>query len=642
MQFGIRGMKFSGGMVKYRADIDGIRALAIISVVAFHAEIPGFSGGFVGVDVFFVISGFLITRIIVDEINSQAFSLASFYKRRAIRLLGPLFVVMGATLLMAYGVLFPSEMRELGKSITFTSIFASNFFFWPSSGYFGDAVEFKPLLHTWSLAVEEQFYLLFPVFFMFSYRQLRKYLSLILLVGIVLSLLLSVHGLSRGNALFTFYLLPTRVWELLIGSLVAVNWGRLSSINQRWIVNSASIMGVGLIVLGIVVLDKASVFPGLNALYPCVGAGLLIAFGKESVVARFLTIRLVVYVGLVSYCLYLWHWPVIVFSKLYFPDKFYGYPVFVVLVSFVLAVISRYLIEIPIRSAFSSTSPGQVVAVSCFLILLFSVAGYGISRMSVVNPDFPENAVKIASYADYRESPAFSYQFRKNCMLGSLYGDFSYFDKETCLKEDKNKKNYLIIGDSHAAHIWRAMQLEYPDINFLQATAVGCLPIVDGMGKRRCTDFMSYIFKAFLTTHQLDGVVIGGRWSDVSIAPLINTVKYVKKYTDHVIVFGPVVEYDGALPLLLARDRVNGSDQRIQNGMDKRRETLDAEMQKAMENAGIPYVSILKLVCPERDHCLHFVADDIPVQFDYGHFTLQGSQEIVRRINRDFPVLLNQ
>ena len=258
--------------MKYKPHIDGLRALAVIVVLFFHAGIPYFGGGFVGVDVFFVISGFLITSIIESETSTGSFSLTSFYERRARRILPALFMVISACLAVGALTAAPDDLKNLSLSALSATLFGSNLFFWlEPGGYFADAHLTKPLLHTWSLAVEEQFYIFFPLLLVAAgnVRSISK--SALIVALLTSSLLLSILG-AHAKPSATFFFLPTRMWELMIGALVAVELPRIKWANARIPSNSLTLIGIGLILFPVLVYDNSTVFPGAAALAPCLGA----------------------------------------------------------------------------------------------------------------------------------------------------------------------------------------------------------------------------------------------------------------------------------------------------------------------------------------------------------------------------------
>lgn len=298
--------------MNYRKEIDGLRAIAVLPVILFHAGFSIFSGGYVGVDVFFVISGYLITTILLNEFEEERFSLARFYERRARRILPALFIVMLACLPFAYMWMLPAQLKDFAQSLVAVVTFSSNILFWREDGYFAAAAELKPLLHTWSLAVEEQYYLLFPMFLMLAWQIGRKRVFWTVVIMAAVSLLMSEWG-WRNNPSANFYLAQTRAWELLAGSICAfLTVGRSDKSN-----NVLSAIGLAAIVVSIFVFDDNTPFPSVYALVPVVGTALIILYGRQGTwVANLLSMRVFVGIGLISYSAYLWHQPLFAFARI--------------------------------------------------------------------------------------------------------------------------------------------------------------------------------------------------------------------------------------------------------------------------------------------------------------------------------------
>ncbi|PIE00243.1 MAG: acyltransferase [Thiothrix nivea] len=335
--------------MQYRKEIDGLRALAVMPVILFHAGINGFSGGFVGVDVFFVISGYLITSIIMAELENNNFTIAGFYERRARRILPALFFVMLTTLPVAWWLLLPHELVAFGRSIIAVTIFASNILFWQESDYFATDSELIPLLHTWSLAVEEQYYVIFPLLLFVCWKfGLRRVTAVIATIAVI-SLGLAEWG-WRHDASANFYLLPSRAWELMAGAGCALYLGhnpRPVGIMSQWL----SLTGLGLLLLSVVWLDDTIPFPGVYAILPVLGTVLIILFAHpDNWTGKLLSIPVLVGIGLISYSAYLWHQPLFAFARLYNADE----PAITVILALIaltllLAVISWRFIERPFR-----------------------------------------------------------------------------------------------------------------------------------------------------------------------------------------------------------------------------------------------------------------------------------------------------
>ena len=364
--------------MRYRPEIDGLRALAVVPVVMFHLGL-GCPGGFVGVDVFFVISGFLITGIIQRGLEKQTFSLAEFWERRIRRIFPALLVVLVATLVAGYWLLLPNELEALGKSSVAQALLLANVYFWRDTGYFSGQSELKPLLHTWSLAVEEQFYLVFPLVLCWLRRLSRQKLFSLLAIAALLSFAASVYG-SLFHAEATFFLLPTRAWELLVGCMLAVSpWhGKPSPLRDRVLAT----LGVAAIALPVFLYDAETPFPGLAAAPPVLGtAAIIFATANTPTVwvGRVLSFRPLVWIGLISYSLYLWHWPIIVYARMWFGS--FGWPqmFFATTTSVLCAVVSWKFVESPLRQktylserrkllVAALASSGAVIAISVWLI----------------------------------------------------------------------------------------------------------------------------------------------------------------------------------------------------------------------------------------------------------------------------------
>lgn len=339
----------------HRPEIDGLRALAVLPVMLFHAGIGGFGGGYVGVDVFFVISGFLITSMVVSGLRTGSFSLRDFYERRARRLLPALFVVMAACLPAAWFLLLPGEALAFGRSMAAASAFGANMLFWRTSGYFDQAAELKPLLHTWSLGVEEQFYIVFPLLLMLCWRLSPRRLALLLGAMALLSLAGAQWLLARQPQA-SFYLAPWRAWELLSGALLALHCGGglhwpAASRWPAWQRDLAGACGLALILLPVLTYTPQTPFPGLAALPPVLGTLLVLAcVDGAGRVGRLLTWRPVVGIGLISYSAYLWHQPLLAFARLSQPGAAPDWlPPLMVLLALGLAAVTWRLVELPWR-----------------------------------------------------------------------------------------------------------------------------------------------------------------------------------------------------------------------------------------------------------------------------------------------------
>ncbi len=363
----------------YRPDIDGLRAVAVLFVVLYHLGLPYVTGGYVGVDVFFVISGFLITSIILKDIETGVFTLTGFWERRLRRILPPLLVVLGAVVAAGWLVFLPGDYEALGKHILTQSVFGQNILLYKESGYFDTESHLKPLLHTWSLAVEEQFYLLFPLALFYVWKKAPRYLSHFLVISWAISFVLCLIVMVPNKNL-AFFMLPTRGWELLTGSVLAYySVYRGFSFEEKYGALKNSLMGFAglvMILVSVFLYTGKTVFPGVGALLPCMGTAMLVMAGQgtSSFVSKILSIKPLVFIGLVSYSFYLWHWPAYVYLK-YIPFRDYAWTdsLFVFMAAFALSVLTWKYVEQPIRSkrVFKSRKSIFVAAVTGLGLMAF-------------------------------------------------------------------------------------------------------------------------------------------------------------------------------------------------------------------------------------------------------------------------------
>ncbi|NMM79643.1 acyltransferase [Acidovorax sp. SRB_14] len=365
--------------MKYRPEVDGLRAIAVLPVIVFHAGFQLFSGGFVGVDVFFVISGYLITSIILAEKKTGTFSLINFYERRARRILPALFTVLVVCLPFTWAWLLPEDMISFSQSLMAVSAYISNILFWRTSGYFETAAELKPLLHTWSLAIEEQYYFLFPIFFVAIWKLGKNWVFAILASLASLSLALAQWG-SIFNPSAAFYLLPTRGWELLIGALLAIYSTEKNRFHPNRILSEfGSLLGILLLIYAIFKFNNETPFPSFYTLVPTIGTALIIFCATEqTTIGKILSHKLLVGVGLISYSAYLWHQPLFAFARhrsLTEPSKL----LFTVLAMLTLglAYFTWKYIEIPLRNKhnFSRRKIFLYSALGSSLFLSFGLIG---------------------------------------------------------------------------------------------------------------------------------------------------------------------------------------------------------------------------------------------------------------------------
>lgn len=623
--------------MKYRSDIDGLRTLAVMPVVLFHAEVTGFSGGFTGVDIFFVISGYLITSILISESDQGRYSILRFYQRRALRILPAFIFVVLVVLAAAFLWMMPIQFEDTAKSAISAALFASNIFFWQGTSYFGGASETKPLLHTWSLSVEEQFYVFFPIVLLATKAWLNSRFALVIAVLSLISFLASVVGVYKAPSA-TFYLLPTRAWELGIGALMAA--GALKESKTGLINEIMSAAGIALIVVGLFWLTPDSAFPGPNALLPCLGAMLLIVFGRDTSTGRILSSGLIRYIGKLSYSLYLWHWPVIVFYRLI---MFTGNPFLdssvMVVVSFTLAIFSYHIIERPFRQGASQTwGPPSVLLTSGGALGIVTAVGVLFATTEPLIRRFPDEVRTIANFVEYADTEEGKAQFGEGRCFVSGQNDFP-FDRAACQAFAEGKRNVLLIGDSHAAQYSQALREAYPDVHFIQVTVSGCRPLLAEKGRKKCWTIMNDAFKDLVNGgRKVDGVVLAARWQLDELDDLRRTLRFVKSQIGNVVVLGPTAEYESDFPIYLATEILTSSSGLAETRLIKGKAELDRTIEEASKSEGVQYVSIYRLFC-DNDSCQERSPNGSPMQFDYGHLTLDATRYLVGKMKSALHVV---
>lgn len=420
--------------VQYRREIDGLRALAVVPVILFHAGFELFSGGFVGVDVFFVISGYLITSIILAELHQQKFSLLNFYERRIRRILPALFLVIFVSIPFSWLLLPPAELTSFSKSLIAVLLFASNVFFWLDGGYFETTSELKPLLHTWSLAVEEQYYLIFPVFLLSLWSRARRWILPSVVVVFSLSLFLAQWA-SYREPMAAFFLLPTRAWEILLGAFVAFyafsekrkSFGDITC-------ELGSFLGIILIFYSVLNYTEETPFPGIFALIPTLGAVLIILFASsQTTVGRFLGNKLCVGIGLISYSAYLWHQPVFAFAKFLIPETTIFWKLILLILVTLLAYLSWRFLESPFRDR-NKVGPRLVLSLSFFSIGIVFLIG------------------AISSSVDFGREELMAKELARNQAVFSSNMNERSFIKYR-IKHESLKPEALVIGSSRLMQV---------------------------------------------------------------------------------------------------------------------------------------------------------------------------------------------
>lgn len=577
--------------MQYRSEIDGLRALAVVPVILFHAGFELFSGGFVGVDVFFVISGYLITTILIDDIENNRFSILNFYERRARRILPALFFVMLICIPFAWMWMLPDPLENFGQSLVATIFFANNILLLITSGYWELASEFKPLVHTWSLGVEEQYYLFFPLLLMILWRFAKAHLFLVIVALALTSLMLS-EAMWRDYPNVNFYLIFTRTWELFAGSIATLIL-RQRAIKEN---NFLSMFGLAAIVISIFTYDESTPFPSVYTLVPVVGVVLLVLFsGKETITTKLLSMKVFVSIGLISYSAYLWHQPLLAFAKIYNQtEPTLAINGFLVVVTFLFAYISWRYVETPFRKK-------QVVTQVNFSVLVIVIA----------------TAITIFGYGAHRSHGFPDRVFDDSSDISEMY--ISYNERNFEFERDDFESNadikILIIGNSYGRDIVNVIRETY-DLNNVSLVYRSDLSDCDVLN----SSFGNRLFKDA-------NIVLFASNYDYSNAGCINSVIDLSDDSDNNVFFIGTKHFGYNLNWIARVDK----DQRSLLRNELLLETINSDL---LTKAHIPqknYISILDGISNEDGVV---VTDEIGrlISGDRTHLTRYGAEFIGKEV----------
>lgn len=599
--------------------------MAVFLVVLFHLGTP-VRGGFVGVDVFFVISGYLIPSVILAELRAGSFSFRGFYERRIRRILPAFLAMLMVTMVLACRFLTPAELATYGSAQTAAIFSVSNIFFHNKAGYFASPSTLTPLLHTWSLGVEEQFYIVFPLLIVLVYRKVPRLLAPILGVLGVASFVAAVVMVAK-DANSAFFYAPPRAWEFLIGALLAT--GSLPKIRGILYRNFVSAAGLYFILWAALNYKDGTPFPGLAALAPCVGAALIIAGGEtgSSLVGAMLSLRPVVFLGLISYSIYLWHWPLLVFQR---TDKVLfaqaeltpGTKVAFIILVVMVATVSWAFVEEPIRRGRFRPAPRVLVTVTVSVVAVLAIASVCLRISGGLPGRFPPLAQRVGAYTNYDRGPS----TRDGICYLQPTAVFADFRADPCLLQHRGRKSILLAGDSHAAALYPGLAEVFKNDDILQANVSSCRAstVEPADSAKICVDLNSFLFGSYLTAHHVDVLLLSGRWTTNDFGALTRTIQFAREHGISVVLVGPGIEFDQGLPRLLAVALRDGDVEEAAAHRDLGPERLDAMMAKlAVSDWRVPYISIYQDLCTPV--CPMYAAPEVPLLFDSNHFTAAGA-----------------
>ena len=615
--------------MQYRPEIDGLRALAVLPVILFHAGTTLLSGGFVGVDVFFVISGYLITCLLIEDLARGRFSLLDFYERRARRILPALFFVIAACIPLAWLILMPSDMINFARSIVAVIFFCSNILFWRESGYFDISSEMKPLLHTWSLSVEEQFYIFFPLFLVFVWKFGRRFTVVSLAAVLGLSFVLA-HWAVDQKPSAAFYMLPFRAWELMVGSLAAV-WLRdrstpLAAGLAQWL----SLLGLAMIIVPVFMYGEHTPFPGVNAIAPVAGTALIILCAQPGTLAyRLLSARSMVGVGLISYSAYLWHQPLLAFAKYYFyPAPPYALLMLLAAASLVLAWLTWKYVEAPFRNRKRFSRQWIFGASGAVGALAVAWGIGGMVTLGHMDRFSPEQARVLNQFVNTREYVIHRFDalkgqafvdkpgLTKTLVIGDSYGqDFLNAIFEGNLSQGRSLSTHFV--DAHCGNLF-----DESGINIQEHIE----PNLRGYCRDRFADpdFWERL-------KQADEIWLVSYWDQWMLPYLEQSIGYLREQTEaKVFVVGrkdfgqrAVREFSSSpnVESLLTEKTVPDRFVSVNKTM---REMFDAQT----------YVDMNELLCTSPVRCGNRTKEGLPISYDGEHLTPAGARHVGELIAR--------
>lgn len=648
--------------MKYRSEIDGLRALAIIPVILFHAGSNLFSGGFVGVDIFFVISGYLITKILIVDLQDGTFSIVKFYERRARRILPALFFVIFVCLPFAWLWLLQKDMKIFSASITAVSIFSSNILFWRTSGYFSTATELMPLIHTWSLAVEEQYYMLFPLFLLLTWRLGKKWIVTLLAIIAIISLAAAQWG-ALNKPEFTFFLLPTRAWELFIGSFIYFYYTEHNIKKHQYLAAEFfSILGFILIFYSIFSYDSQTPFPSLYALVPTLGAALIIIFAThKTLVGKLLGTKLFVVIGLISYSTYLWHQPLFAFARIRSLDEPSKLLMFTLSIfSIILGYLTWRYIERPFRNknSFNRIQIFKLAFICSAIFIAIGLAGYFSNGFSF----------RLDKITKSLENP-------EGGRLDNCDEEINRIKGSTCkIGSDNVEPTIALVGDSHSTSIayYFSQLLRSKNMSAIVYAQSWCPPILDLATDNpakypTCREYRASTFSDISKNTNIKTVIMfaewsnytkGHRWGDDDVTyytdklstskslnennlvfqrGILRTFDFLKKNEKEIIFINSVPEYNISIPAYAAKNYFYNKRHEI-DGKVVTNEIYDlrnSEVNEALRN--VKADKFAKIVQPKsifckNEQCAYMGNNNDLFYVDGNHLSLTGSKLLVSEV----------
>lgn len=639
---------------KYRPDIDGLRAVAILAVVGFHAFPAALPGGFIGVDIFFVISGYLISTIIFSNLANDKFSFREFYARRVKRIFPALLTVLATFFLIGWHTLFADEFQQFGKHLLAGALFVSNFALLQEANYFDAAAETKPLLHLWSLAIEEQFYIIWPLLAVALWR-LPRLLPWVMGVLLLASLAYNI-AIVDSEPSRAFYLPFSRFWELLAGGMLALQHhrrqrsGTLPPARPQWFVSAGATLGLLLLVAPMFLLSSKMAFPGWLALLPVSGSWLLIQAGPAALPNRWLLAsRPMIWIGLVSYPLYLWHWPLLSFALIHgVGEEALGARLLLVALSFVLAWLTFRWVEKPLRFSAQPRLASRGLAV---LMLAIGITGFATFDQGGFRQR-PVNTHELQTHYDGANWRL------KECFIETREGPSGFASHCDSLHGGRSERPLVLLwGDSHAATLLPGLrhQAERLGFDIAQFNANGCPPVPDFVAHRKeplCPAINAHVLEK-IATLKPDLIILGaywinysgrGDWNTLEMAQLQTALSRLTAGSAPVVVMGQLPVTDIAQPHIAARLFKPFEVTRTTHHFTSPQFQQRPQLEQTVRAAGATFIAPADILCNDAG-CLLSTSEERlqPVAWDYGHLTRDGALLLIEQaVRRGVLVLPEQ
>lgn len=623
---------------RYIPSIDGLRALAVMAVLFFHVDFEWASGGFIGVDVFFVISGFLITRNIMHERDAGSWSLSNFYLRRVARLFPALFATIVCTLLAAWWVLSPSDLARLGQSSMMAVLSVGNIFFWLESGYFDANSATKPLLHTWSLAVEEQFYLVWPTMLILMLRLPWRLMIAALLILATVSLA-SAYLFLRIDPTAVFFLAPFRIHQFAVGALIAmVGW-----MPRKWLSSLISIISV-LGIAAVCVWATASSPYLYSAVMPALLAGGMILTSRSLFAERVLATPAAVWLGRRSYSIYLAHWPIIVLWKMNTDLAFsMSEKILAVIISIIAGVLLFELIEdrFRFRATHSPSRRGRALFASIMLGLVAMTTGSHFWGNQGYPLRLSEEVLAATQGFDGKWEERQRAVREGICSHTTTSADASSYVQAVCSSPPRNGRSYLVVGDSFANDSLLVLKQAYPDIYFGQVTVPGCLLRLpkqfDPGVQVDCRKLYESAFSSLIDDPNYNGIILSSNWQDGHYYRINDILNYLSDKDLDIVVIGQRVRFRDRIPAIVSSSDDLAAAREKANALVKPEELRVNRVIIERFSERVKVLDFVELSCP--DSCDIVDENGQLIYMDDSHFSLAGVRVIAERLRERRPTL---